>query len=620
MTESSPDIEIVHLAQSWGWHNPPKSVLAMAREAREAQHSKSAQILVNMGVIKEEQKERWLASKPSSVQTIAWFAQQDASVAIYADRILTLKAGYPYYEMLSPLSIHPCMQDDIVAHRADEIDAAIMLVEDTLPVIVFSSFPALIKFRSLGRADRQRDAIVRAIGSVASDMQLAVGARDEIRTVLKAARSTSSASVSHETANTWNAASAENQSKPENREVTRLIDHALNQGATDVALKPFRNGEMQVQLRKYGELITPKSVPGRMSPDMARRVIALLQAKSGANRTNTAQRVPTDGQLTYRSGSGETYLRLSFIPMNHLGELRNLTSVSIRLLPRAEASISLDSLRLAESVIQQIQFSMRLSQGLVLVVGPTNSGKSTTVAGAIGEHVKLFGDRRKRLSVEDPIERYLYGIQQYNAPGHIKDETDRFEILLKGFKRHDPDMIWVGEVRDKVTADLCVASASSGHLVLSTLHANDSVVAFDVLAKMVDADKRFQLVESMALIISQRLVKELCPHCRTIGTPTAEEQQIFEQYLVTVGERAELPASIASANPTGCAYCDTGYTGLLPINDVLPFSRAAKDVAIDMLTGVNRRGVLAKARTLTLLQSGLDLLAQHRIDLDALLV
>lgn len=620
MTENNTDVELMQLAQSWGWRNPTKSVLAIARQARDAQHTKSAQLLVDMGIIKEEQRERWLASKPAAVQTINWFAQQDASIAPHVERVLALKAGYPYYDLLSVLSIHSCMQDETVAQRADEIDAAIMLVEDTLPVVVFSSFSALIKFRSLGRADRQRDAIVRAIGAGGSDMQLAVGARDEILAVLKAARSTSDATVSNDTANTWNAASAENQSKPENREITRLIDHALNQGATDVALKPFRNGEMQVQLRKYGELITPKSVPGRMNPDMARQVIALLQAKSGANRTNTVQRVPTDGQLTYRSGSGDAFLRLSFIPMNHLGELRNLTSASIRLLPRAEASISLDSLRLATSVIEQIQFSMRLSQGLVLVVGPTNSGKSTTVAGAIGEHVKLFGDRRKRLSVEDPIERYLYGTQQYNAPTHIRDEAERFEILLKGFKRHDPDMIWVGEVRDKVTADLCVASASSGHLVLSTLHANDAVVAFDVLAKMVDADKRFQLIESMALVISQRLVKELCPHCRKIDTPSDHDRHLFEQYQVMVGETAELPASIARATPAGCESCDGGYTGLLPINDVLPFNRAAKDAAIDMLAGANRRDTLAKARTLTLLQSGLALLAQHRIDLDALLV
>jgi len=141
-TSTSPDLELVQLAQSWGWHNPSKSVLDIARQVRNAQHTKSAQILVDMGIIKEEQKDRWLASKPETVQTIAWFAQQDASVAIYADRILALKAGYPYYELLSVLSMHPSMQDETVAQRADEIDAAIMLVRRLRsPSSSFRAFP-----------------------------------------------------------------------------------------------------------------------------------------------------------------------------------------------------------------------------------------------------------------------------------------------------------------------------------------------------------------------------------------------------------------------------------------------------------------------------------------------
>lgn len=614
---SPSDDDIRALTTYWGWKNPGKNIIALAQQAIEAQKTKSAQLLVNMGVITQEQKEKWLPIKPDDIQTVEWFAQQDAAVVPYVERILALKAGYPFYELLSLLSIHPCMQESSVSLCADELDAAIMLIEDTVPVIVFSRFSSLIKFRSLGRVAKQQNPIIKAIGP---DVQVAVGARDEISSVLKNARSSDERAASMDAANVWNAASAENQSKPENREITRLIDHALTQGATDVALKPFRNGEMQVQIRKFGELISPKSVPGRMNAEMARQVVALLQSKSGANPTNTIQRVPTDGQITYRSGSGDAFLRLSFIPMNHLGELRNLTSVSIRLLPRAESSISLNELKLAPSVIEEIRFAMRISQGLVLVVGPTNSGKSTTVAGSIGVHVEMYGDRRKRLSAEDPIERFLYGIQQYNAPIHVKNEAERFEIMLKAFKRHDPDMIWVGEVRDKVTADLCVSSASTGHIVLSTLHANDAVMAFDVLAKTVEADKRFQLIESMALVISQRLVKEVCPNCSQISAPTDEERNLFKQYCTMIGETALLPETIAHVNHHGCAHCYEGYVGLLPINEVLPFTRAAKDAAIAMLGGANRRETLAQARTLTLLQSGLDLLTQHKVDLDAILV
>ena len=617
ITLETADAELEALAKTWGWSHPGKSIVEIARQARDARMTKSAQLLVEMRVITPEQKAKWLASKPDNVQTIAWFAQQDPSVVPYVERILALKAGYPFYDLLSLLSVHPCMQDAHVVSRADEVDAAVMLIEETVPVIVFSTFAALIKYRSLGRADRQRDPIMRAVGS---DVPLAVGARDEISAVLKSVRSLDDTSSAMESANVWSAASAENVSKPENREITRLIDHALNQGATDIALKPFRTGEMQVQMRKYGKLISPTSVPGRMNPELARQVVALLQSKSGANPSNTVQRVPTDGQITYRSGAGDAFLRLSFIPMNHLGELRNLTSVSLRLLPRAESSISLQDLRLAQSVIDQIRYAMRMSQGLVLVVGPTNSGKSTTVAGAIGEHVGLFGDSRKRMSLEDPIERFLYGIQQYNAPTHVRDEDARFEMMLRAFKRHDPDMIWVGEVRDRATSDLCVASASSGHVVLSTLHATDTVTGFDVLAKMVHDEKRFQLIESMSLVISQRLVTEVCPHCRTVSEPTDEEKALFRTYCEMVGEERQLPPMIAHASREGCGHCCQGHIGLLPLNEVLPFGRAAKDAAIAMFGGAPRRDTLAKMRSLTLLQSGLELLGQHKVDLDAILV
>jgi len=146
------------------------------------------------------------------------------------------------------------------------------------------------------------------------------------------------------------------------------------------------------------------------------------------------------------------------------------------------------------------------------------------------------------------------------------------------------------------------------------------VMAFDVLAKTVEADKRFQLIESMALVISQRLVKEVCPHCCKISAPTDEECSLFQQYSIMIGESAELPDTIAHANSEGCEHCYEGYTGLLPINEVLPFGRDAKDAAIAMLGGANRRDTLAKARTITLMGSGLDLLAQHKVDLDAILV
>lgn len=629
------DPYLLEIAKSWGWSNPSASVIATAKHAKDISPEnpnrlKSVEFLVSLGIVTKEQGEKILAKKPPEVQTMIWFGQQE-NISIPIERVFALMSGYPYYESLSILSVHPKMGSKEVIKRAEEIDAALMTIEDTTPVLIFSTFAALLQYKTQGRAEQMQDPILRNI----SPLKLAVGARDEISAVLKSLR-TEDNSGSLESANVWNAEAAENKSKPENREITRLLDHALKQGATDISFKPFRSGEIQIQLRKYGQMMSPKAVSGRFGPDIGGKIINLLQAKSGANPTGTVQRIPLDGQITYRSAVGDAFLRLSFIPLNHLGELRNPTSVSIRLLPRSESSVSLTDLDLDNAVVDQINFAMRMSQGLLLVVGPTNSGKSTTVAGCIGEHVKIFGDTQKRISVEDPVERFLFGITQINVPAASASNTgsdnERFATILRALKRHDPDMINIGEVRDKETADICVASASTGHLVLSTLHANHTVMGFDVLAKTVESDKRFQLVESMSMIISQRLVKVVCPHCSSISRTTPEDRKVFARYLETIGEDAQLPETLVHAkkavveqekviHPAGCDKCAyDGYIGLRPINEVLPFSRAVKDAAIEMLAGINKRKELADARTITLLQSGLALLNEHKIELNDLLV
>ncbi|MCX7173830.1 MAG: ATPase, T2SS/T4P/T4SS family [Proteobacteria bacterium] len=606
------------LAAEWGWKNPDKTVIKIAGQVIAARNTVSAQLLVEMGVIGEEQKERLLKSKPPTIQTIAWIAQKNSAVVPYVERLLAYKAGYPYYEVLSVLSIHACMQIEAVMKRADEIDAVVMMIEETVPVLVFSSFGTLIRFKSMGRADRHLDPIITNTGS---ELRLAVGVRDEISVVLTKNRSADPSSPSVESANVWSTASADNTSKPENREITRIVDDAISMGATDIALKPARTGALQVQVRKFGDMVSPASATDHLHPEMAAKVVSRLAMKSGANPQGGDVRVPLDGQITYRSGVGDAFLRLSFIPMHHLGELRNLTSVSIRIMPRKDSPIRLQDLRLAPDIIDEIRFAMRGAEGLVLLVGPTNSGKSTTIAGAIGEHVALFGDKRKRLSVEDPIERYVYGVQQYSPPPSVRGDADRFEIMLRAFKRHDPDLIWVGEVRDKVTADLCVSSSSTGHIVLATLHAKDVVMGVDVLAKTIKPELILQMVESLALVVSQRLVKELCPRCHKAHPPTDAERRLFGKYTLHQGEEAELPDSIASVNLDGCKSCWGGYVREVPINEMLPFGRKAKDAAIAMLLeGARHRASLAALRPITLLGSGLRLLAEGRVELRSLLV
>lgn len=619
ISKQAADPEALAIAESWGWTSPPAEVLTVAMQAVDATRYKSADFMVRLGIMSDAKAKALLAAKPEGMQTIAWFAQQ-ITEAFPSERILALKSMVPYYEVMSVLSVHPCMDDVLVRSRAEELDAVVMQIEGEAPCIVFASFAGLLKYRSMGRGERMTDAILLALSG--GEPHMAVGGRDEISAVLKGFAEEHGMGAM-ESSNVWSAESAENRASAVNREITRLLDHAIKIGATDISLRPFRTGEMHVQMRRFGKMVVPKVVNDRMSAALAAEVVNVLQAKSGANPTNSTLRVPSDGQVTYLSSVGDAFLRFSFVPLNHLGEKRNLTSVSCRILPRSESSVMLGDLRLAPALIQEIQFAMQISQGLVLVVGPTNSGKSTTIAGAIGEHVKLFGDAMKRVSVEDPIERFLYGIMQINAlPLRLaKTEEERFAIILRSIKRHDPDMIWIGEVRDKVTADLCVGSAITGHLVLSSLHANDTLMGFDALARTVEPDKRFQLVESMSIVISQRLIKELCPHCRVIEAASDDDHRIFTRYLQIVDDEGDLPSTVARANPKGCRHCGhDGYVGLLPINEVLPFTRSVKNAAHALINGANTRDEIAAARTVKLLDSSLALVADHRIAFGDLLV
>lgn len=606
--------QIFTITKKWGWTSPPESIMALAQECVSAQSLQTGDLLVELGIVSADQCRKLLESKPEHVKTIDWFTQRDPSITPHVDRVLALKATYPYYAKLNELTTHECMYEREVKDRADSIDATVMLIEATIPVIVFSTYAALLDFKSMGRAEQKHDPIVKQFGGVP---HLAVGARDEISIVLRTVNAYNGSTNAAELSNIWIAESAENREKPANRLITRLIDHGIKVGSTDIALIPQRTGEYRVQLRKFGDMISAETIDEYIAPDISEQIMLLLQSKSGANPTNTQQRLPTNGQISYRSTAGDVFSRLSFIPLNHLGELRNLTSVSMRLLPRTEAEVSLDALRLDSDVIEAVKFCMRMGKGMMLVVGPTNSGKSTTVAGAIGEHVKLFGDKRKRLSVEDPIERFLPGITQINVPTHLERE-EAFAEILRAFKRHDPDLVWVGEVQDSLTAQMCVAQASTGHGAISTLHANDCVTGFDVLAKMVPIDKRFQLIEACSLILTQRLVRRICPHCREIDSPTEDERKLFAAYCDVVGDHTELPEQVAHASEEGCSKCDGGYWGLVPINEVLPFTRQAKNAATDMMDGIAKRDALASHRTLTMLESGVRLLRKYEIDVAAI--
>ena len=601
------------IALRWGWKSPTPKALELAEEVLSARKLRSGELFVKWGVMTAEAVERLARVKPESKPIIAWLGEKNSDAALYVERALAVKMEMPYYD-LSMLQVHPNMLESGIAKRAEELDVAVMQIEQDVPVLVFSSIAGMSKYRAMGRDERHTDPLWKVVGEKA---QFAIGARDEISAVIKQARSANDSGELEDTAHNFFA--AQNQSNEETREISRLIDYGISLRSSDMSLVPFRNGTYMVQYRKNGRLIKPKSVSEVIKPELAQRMLAALESKSGANPSNTVIRVPTNGRITYVSGNVETFLRFSFIPTNHPGDRRNLKSVSARLFPRAETTVDLDKLHLQSEVVAAIKSVMRMGQGMLLVVGPTNSGKSTTIAGAIGYHVAHFGDSKKRVSLESPIERFLFGIRQFEPPPNMTQD-EGYLMMLKAFKRHDLDLLWLGEILGRETADNAVSATVSGLLTGTTLHATDTMLGFAEIARQVTPDIKYQCVSSLSLVLSQRLVPELCPHCSKVSKTTDEEKQIYAHYTKMKGiVGKDLPSKLAHPDLKGCDQCWGGYVGESPINEILLFDQETKDIAMDILSGMPRHRELAGRRSLTLLESGLRMVFSHRTDLSSLM-
>lgn len=611
--------EVQKLAISWGWEYPSHDVLEVAQESLRIKTMKSGEYLVSEGVFTKEEVEQHLKNKPANLKTFEYLARIDPQVSSFVDRHKAAQAGHPFYDIRTLERIDT--NEKSVLKELDDYDAVLAKAGSKEGVIIlFSSYDNLNNFKSKGRDfTLQASAIYKHICHPRNvKPQFALAHSLAVSTIVRELRvaSGSDGAVGGNQSNHW-AVSAGKSMLPEEKELSRLIDYCLVNEINDIAFKPDPSGSYEVNVRQFGDLVIPEGFKF-IEPALADKMKRLLISKSKANTTHSTRLMtPKDGSLSYSSARGKTGLRASFIPTNHRGDITNSTSISVRLMQQGKSDITISELNLSEQIISDVQDALSVGSGLILIVGPTNSGKSTTIAGAMNEHIKMFGNTRKRLSLEDPIERFLNGVTQFEPFG---EEENRFELMLRAFKRHDPDVVWVGEVRDTQTAELSVDTAASGHLVLTSLHANDTVTGVDLLSRQVSATKSFQLIESLSLIISQRLVKTVCPHCSSMGAIEPMEERIFKSYLKRVGEERALPEAIVRPKKGGCVHCRNGYNGMVPINESLPMTREAKNAAHAMIDNqIANHNSLAKHRSLTMIESAMGLVEKGQVELMSIL-
>jgi general secretion pathway protein E len=364
------------------------------------------------------------------------------------------------------------------------------------------------------------------------------------------------------------------------RLVSLIISHALEARASDIHIEPFEN-RLVVRYRVDGVMHEVESPPRRFSAAVISRI------KIMANLDIAERRLPQDGRIKLRLQGKEIDLRVSTVPTMH-GE-----SVVMRILDKSGTALDFVTLGFDAIVLARFQQVLSQPHGIVLVTGPTGSGKTTTLYTALE---KLNQPDIKILTVEDPVEYQMEGINQIQVKPQI---GLTFANALRSIVRQDPDVIMIGEIRDLETAQIAVQSALTGHMVLSTLHTNDAASTVNRLLDMGVDD--YLLTSTINGILAQRLVRKLCGYCRQ--PHPALPEVIAEMEL----RRFTDTNTVTLYRPVGCSECGgTGYAGRVSIVELLVMSDVIRGMVMRHVTaGEVRQQAIAEGMQ-TMYENGLS--------------
>lgn len=351
------------------------------------------------------------------------------------------------------------------------------------------------------------------------------------------------------------------------RLINALLTEAIKENASDIHIESFEN-RLQVRFRVDGVLRQTLQPPRTLGPLLVSRV------KVMAHLDIAEKRLPQDGRISLRVAGRPVDVRVSTLPTGH-GE-----RVVLRLLDKREGRLDLQQLGMESHAERLLETLIARPHGILLVTGPTGSGKTTTLYGALS---RLNDQQRNIMTVEDPIEYYLDGISQTQVNSKVKMS---FARGLRAILRQDPDVVMVGEIRDLETAEIAVQASLTGHLVLSTLHTNSAVGAITRLRDM--GVEPFLLSSSLIGVLAQRLVRRLCSHCKKPFIATPANCQ-------ALGVDANQPPTLYA--PQGCDACNrSGYRGRSGLFELVLVDSALQSRIHE---GKSEQSLEQHARTLT---------------------
>lgn len=366
------------------------------------------------------------------------------------------------------------------------------------------------------------------------------------------------------------------EDSPVVRLVNQIINHAVTQRASDIHFDPMET-ELKVRYRIDGILRTERTLPKHMQN------VIIARIKIMGNLNITESRVPQDGRIKMNVNFKPVDLRLSTLPSVY-GE-----KIVMRILDLSNALGDLENLGFAEDNLQSFIEMIEKPNGIVLITGPTGSGKSSTLYAALN---RLNSEEVNIITIEDPVEYQLEGVNQV----HVNEDVGMsFANGLRSILRQDPDIIMIGEIRDLETAQISIRSSLTGHLVLSTLHTNSAVAA---LTRLIDMGiEPFLVSSSLTGVVAQRLVRRICRDCSEVIAPTEREKEIFQANGLHI-------TSVHKGR--GCSSCTmTGYRGRIAIHEVLPMDNRIRELIMNAESAFKIRQYVQDSGMKFLLADGL---------------
>ncbi len=370
--------------------------------------------------------------------------------------------------------------------------------------------------------------------------------------------------------------------------VNQILMQCLQRKASDIHIEPYETS-LRVRLRIDGVLAEIARPPVSMKAPLISRI------KIMASLDIAETRLPQDGAINISIGGKPIDFRVSTVPTVY-GE-----KIVMRILDKSSLQVDMTKLGFEVDELQKFKTSIVSPFGMVLVTGPTGSGKTTTLYSALQE---LNQESDNIMTAEDPVEFNLEGINQV---GMKSDIGLNFASALRAFLRQDPDVIMVGEIRDLETAEIAIKAALTGHMVLSTLHTNS---ATDTISRMLNMGvETFNLVSALTCVTAQRLMRKICANCRVV------DESVTPKVLADLGIHPQYASKVKAYKGAGCANCNgSGYKGRVAVHEVLKLSDPVREAILDGAASMRLKKIAMANGMRTLRQSALNKMVQGITD------